>query len=114
MTFDQEETMARYGLFGRITAHPGKRDALIEILLESAELVADVPGSEIWIVSTSPDDPDSVWVTEVWRGQEDHAASLSDERIREVIGRARPLIATMGDRVVLEPIAGKGLSPAGL
>lgn len=105
--------MARYGLFGRITAHPGQGGDLLTILQEAAALVGLAPGSEIWIVNTSPDDPDSVWVYEVWRSQEDHAASLNDERIREVIGRARPLITSMGDRVELEPIAGKGLPPAG-
>jgi quinol monooxygenase YgiN len=102
--------MSRYGLFGSFRAHPGKRDELLEILLEAAEQTRDAPGCEVWIVSTSPEDTDSIWVTEVWRSEADHAASLTGEETREMIARAMPLIAGFGDRYVLEPLAGKGLS----
>ena len=36
-------------------------------------------------------------------------ASLKDERVREVIRRARPLIASMSDSMELVPVGGKGL-----
>lgn len=101
--------MNRYGLIGSIDAQPGRRDALLAILEEGASTVSDVPGCEVYIVSTSPEHPDSVWVMEVWRSQADHDASLNDERIREIIDRARPLIAGMSHRVVLQPVTGKGL-----
>lgn len=101
--------MPRYGLVGSLRAHPGQRDDLLAILREGAEAVADVPGCEVYIVSTSPDDDDAVWFMEAWTSEEDHAASLTDQRILEIISRARPLIAGMGNRVVLEPVAGKGL-----
>jgi len=90
-------------------AHPGQRDALLDILLEAADLVANLPGCEVWIVNTMPDDPDAIWVTEVWRSEADHAASLAGGDVRGIIARARPLIAGFGDRFTLEPVAGKGL-----
>jgi len=101
--------MSRFGLFEKMTAVAGQRDALVRNLLEAAELVADLPGCEVWIVNTAPDDPDSVWVTEVWRSKHDHASSLTDERVRALIARTMPLIADSGERVVLEPVGGKGL-----
>ena len=101
--------MSRFGLCGIMKAQPGQRDALLDILLEAAGLVADLPGCEVWIVNTMPDDPDAIWVTEVWRGEADHAASLTDDDVKAVIARARPLIAGFGERFTLEPVAGKGL-----
>ena len=100
--------MSRYGLVGKLTAHPGQRDELLELLLEAARLVADAPGCDVWIVNISPDDPDSIWINEAWRSEADHDASLSQEEIRAIIGRAMPLIAGM-EGTKLTPLAGKGL-----
>jgi len=91
-------------------AHPGQRDALLELLLEAAALVADLPGCEVWIVNAMPDDADAVWVTEVWRSEADHAGSLAGEDVKAIIARARPLIAGFGERFTLKPVGGKGLS----
>lgn len=102
--------MSRYGLCGIMTAQPGQRDALLALLLEAAGLVADAPGCEVWIVNTLADDPDAIWITEVWRSEADHAASLTGDGVKEIIGRARPLIAGFGERFVLQPVGGKGLS----
>jgi quinol monooxygenase YgiN len=102
--------VSRFGLCGIMKAQPGQRDALLAILLEAADLVADLPGCEVWIVNTMPDDQDAIWVTEVWRSEADHAASLTGNDVKAVIARARPLIAGFGERFTLEPVAGKGLT----
>ena len=102
--------MIRFGLCGIMKAQPGQRDALLDILLEAANLVADLPGCEVWIVNRVPDDPDAIWVTEIWRSEADHAASLTGDYVKAVIARARPLIAGLGERFTLEPVAGKGLT----
>lgn len=102
--------MSRFGLCGIMKAQPGQRDALLDVLLEAANLVADLPGCEVWIVNTMPDDPVAIWVTEVWRSEADHAASLASEDVRRIIARARPLIAGFGERFTLEPVGGKGLT----
>ena len=74
--------MSPFGLRGIMKAHPGQRDELLDVLLEAADLVASVRG-----------DPDAIWVSEVWRSEADHMASLTDEGVRAIIGRARSLIA---------------------
>jgi quinol monooxygenase YgiN len=99
--------MARFGLFGKMTAHPGQRDALLALLMEGT---ADLPGCDLYVVNTSVDEPDGIWIYEAWQSEADHAASLKDERVREVINRAMPLIAGFGDQVKLQPVFGKGLS----
>jgi quinol monooxygenase YgiN len=106
--------MGRFGLCGIMTAHPGQRDALRDLLLEAANVVANLPGCELWIVNTMPDNPDAIWVTEVWRSEADHAASLAGDDVRAIIARARPLIAGFGERFTLEPVGGKGLAASSL
>ncbi len=101
--------MDRFGLHGKLTAHPGQRDALVQILLEAADVLGSAPGCEIYFVSTSHTEPDAIWVTEVWRNEADHAASLSLPGVRELIIRAKPMIAAMSDSARTVPIGGKGL-----
>ena len=54
------------------------------------------------------DDPDGIWVTEVWRTQADHQGSLALPATQALIAVARPLIAGMSGRVEFEPVRGQG------
>ncbi len=103
-------SMARYGLVGSFKAQPGQGDRLAEVLLRAAARVGADCDCELYVISRSPDDPDAVWVTEVWTSPEAHGASLDDEATRELITEARPLIAGMGERFELVPVGGKGLA----
>ena len=98
----------KFSMYGKITTHPGKRDEMAAILLEAAEAMKDLAGCELYIVNVSDDEPDAVWVTELWSSAEAHAASLQMEGTAEMIGRARPLIAKI-EPTRLRPIGGKGL-----
>lgn len=94
-----------YGLFGKMLAHPGKRDELLAILLRGLEM----EGCHVYIVNSDPNDPDGIWVYEVWRSQADHQASLKLESVQVMIAEARPLIAGFGERFEVTPLGGKGL-----
>jgi quinol monooxygenase YgiN len=105
--------MERYGLMGKFTAQPGRRDELLELLRQGAALMGDAPaGCLLYLISTATDDEDALWVTEVWTSKEAHDASLSIQGVRRIIGQARPLIAGMSDRVEFTPVAGVGLPKA--
>lgn len=97
-----------YGLIGKIKASPGECDALMSILLESAN---DMPGCLSYIVAKDPADADALWVTEVWKDQESHRNSLSLPSVQNAISRGRPLIAGFGERFETSPIGGHGLIP---
>ena len=101
--------MRRFGLAGSFRSQPGQADALAGLLLEAARVLDANATCEMYVVSRSAEDPDAVWVTEVWASQEAHRASLQDDRIQEIIARARPLIAGLGERFELSPLGGKGL-----
>lgn len=54
-----------YGLFGKFSAQPGRRDDLVTYLLQAAKLLERNSNCIHYIVSTS-DEPEAVWVCEVW------------------------------------------------
>lgn len=97
-----------YGLFGKFAARSGKREELVQLLLAAAQLLERDPGCIHYVVSTS-DDPDAVWVSEVWTDQGAHDRSLDPEDIRGIVQQARPLIAGMSDRTELTVHGGKGV-----
>jgi quinol monooxygenase YgiN len=98
-----------YGLFGKMKTHPGQRDAMLQHMLTAAALMPDIVGCHIYVVGSDPNDPDGIWVNEVWRSQADHQASLSHEAVQNLIAEARPLIAGFSDRVEYTPLGGQGL-----
>jgi quinol monooxygenase YgiN len=101
--------MPAFGLCGKIVATPGAGDSLAGYLLDAAEALQEVDACRLYTVNRVPDDPDAVWVVEVWEDAEAHAASLELDAVRNLIVRARPLIADMPERIEMHPVGGKGL-----
>lgn len=95
-----------YGLIGKMISVSGKREELAAIMLEGSDAM---PGCLSYIVAADNEDPDAIWVTEVWDGRASHEASLSLPGVQEAIGRARPLIAGFGERFETTPAGGWGL-----
>ena len=103
-TFAQGKEM--YGLIGKMTAAPGKRDQLIAILLEGTN---DMPGCLSYIIAKDSTDDDSLWITEVWDSKASHDASLSIPSVKEAIAKGRPMIAGFSNQTVTTPVGGYGL-----
>lgn len=100
--------MSIYGCYIRFTARPGQRDALVEHLLRAAALAGQAAGCELYIINTSPTDQNIVWVTEVWRSQEAHDASLAVEGAQTAIKQVLPLLAGSPEKIDVLPVGGKG------
>jgi quinol monooxygenase YgiN len=97
-----------YGLIGKMNAVAGQRDALLAILLGST---GEMPGCLSYVIAKDLQDPDALWITEVWDSKESHDASLSLPQVREAIAKGRPLIAGFSNGTVTEPVGGHGLTP---
>lgn len=91
-----------YGLIGEIKAAPGKGRELAEILLEASQ--GGMPGNIAYLVSVGVEEPDSVWVSEVWADKQAHADSLQLPQVQAAIAKGRPLIAGFGTRVETLPV----------
>lgn len=95
-----------YGLIGRFTAAPGKRDELIACMTED---VGAMPGCLSFVVAKDPENPDGLWITEVWADEASHKASLQIPAVKASIAKAMPIIARFDSHIVTEPVGGIGL-----
>lgn len=71
--------MSKFAMYGKLIAQPGQRDALVQTMLEAADQFDSMEGCELYIINVSENDPDVVWITELSRDAEAHAASLQNE-----------------------------------
>lgn len=101
--------MSRFGLHGTLIAQPGQRDALAQLLLGGTKDASALPGCELYMVSIDETDENAVHVTEVWRSEADHKASLQRPEVRETITKGRPMIAGFGGSTRLTVLGGLGL-----
>ncbi len=95
-----------HGLIGKMTAAPGQRDALIAVLLKG---VSGMLGCLSYVVAKDPADAEAIWITEVWKDEASHKASLSMPSVQEAIKIGRPMIAGFGLSTVTLPVGGHGL-----
>ena len=95
-----------YGLIGKIRAVGGRRDELAAVLAGAGAM----PRCFSYIVAEDSNDPDVLWVTEVWESSEAHRASLQLPEVQAAIAKGRALIAGFEQRVETSPLGGIWLS----
>lgn len=103
--------MSKFSLFGKFIVQESERDTLVNILLDAAESMKNLDECEIYLVNISEDEPNSVYVYEVWSNENAHQASLTLEATQTLIKRAKPIITGMERISTLKTRGGKGISP---
>jgi quinol monooxygenase YgiN len=77
---------------GTLGAVAGERDLLVEILTRrSADL--EQAGCLLYEVGVDDEQPDTVFVAEVWTSADAHQKSLELDSVRAAIQEARPLLS---------------------
>ncbi|PLT27617.1 putative quinol monooxygenase [Peribacillus deserti] len=102
--------MSKFSLFGKFSVKEGERDTMVNILLEAARSMETLPECEVYIIHVSEEDPNSVYVYEVWSHEQAHQASLALESTQLLIQRAKPIITGMERISTLTAMGGKGIS----
>ena len=95
-----------YGLIGSFKATSGRRAQLVDILLVNVDAM---PGCLSYVVAEDPQEPDTIWITEVWDDAASHKASLQLPGVRAAIVQAKPLIAAFGEHREVLVVGGRGL-----
>ena len=95
--------MSSYGLASKVNAHPGKREELVEVLLEVSRLVFHNDGCLSYVVSTVPADGDAVFVTEYWHSHDALRTAFSLPGIFELMHQCQALI-TGFEQTELHPL----------
>jgi quinol monooxygenase YgiN len=76
-----------------MTALPGRRDELIALLVEGFRAGGEDSGLLTYSVNTAFDDPDTVWLTQLWTDKDAHDATTRSEPVAAVSRRLPPLLA---------------------
>lgn len=77
---------------GTLGAVHGKRDLLVEILTRRS-FDLEAAGCLLYEVGTNDNEPDIVFVAELWTSAEAHQRSLQLESVQAAIQKARPLLS---------------------
>jgi quinol monooxygenase YgiN len=99
--------MNKYGFYGKFKTQIGKRDELLDILLQASKLVSTAKGCHQYLVSKDLKNENLVYVTEIWNSKEDHDNSLKVEGCKELISRAIPLMDGQPEIAEFEIVGGK-------
>lgn len=99
----------RFGMYAKLVAKAGQRDALTAILLRGVDGLR-AHGCELYLINHAPENADVVWVTEVWDSREAHAASLQLPETRAAIAEAMPLLTGEFESIELRVVGGLGLA----
>lgn len=82
-------TFANVGTLGAV---PGKRDELVAHLTARNSALQPA-GCLAYEVGVSDDEPDTVFVVELWESAESHQSSLELPEVQAAIAAARPLLS---------------------
>lgn len=82
-------TFANVGTLGVL---PGRRDELVAHLTRPSETLLGA-GCLMYEVGISDDEPDTVFVVELWTSAEAHHASLQLPEVQQAIAEVRPLLS---------------------
>jgi quinol monooxygenase YgiN len=72
--------------------------------VEAADLQQDNPACELSLVSTSPDDPDVVFLTEVWTTDADWEQARESPEVKEWAKDMPELVEGPPDTTRLDPV----------
>lgn len=106
--------MAGVGRYMKFTARAGRGDDVADRLLQAADSLRDTPGCELYVINRVPEEPDVVWVTELWLSQDALEASLEQlatDEGRALLAELQALLAAPPERIDVEPVGGVGYIP---
>src|SRR2546429_8225339 len=81
-----------FGVNGRMTAQPGRRDEVVELIRESVRAGGDGSGLLSYSVIAPFEEPDTIWVTELWTDKAAHDTLTHSEPVRAVTQRIVALL----------------------
>lgn len=94
-----------HGFHATMTAHLGKGDDLVALLLAAPSMPHE--DCVVFLVSRSASDPDVVHVTEGWTTPEAHAAFFATTPAHDLVARLQPLLIGESTYTDAVPVGGK-------
>jgi quinol monooxygenase YgiN len=82
-----------FGLCGRMTAQPGRRDEVVDLIREGVRAWGDASGLIAYSVIAMLEEPDTIRVTELWTDKAAHDNMTGSEAGRAVTQKIVALLA---------------------
>jgi len=80
-------------VFSRLTAKPGRRDALLALLAPLVDAAKEEPGTECFVIHVARDDADVAWSYERFADEAAFTAHRDSTAVRAVLPKIRELLA---------------------
>lgn len=100
-----------YSYMGTMRVKPGYRDEVVALMLRDQSALAEI-GCRSYLVGVNDEDPDLVYVSEVWDSKQAHDDSLKLESVKAVIATVMPMLTGEFDGHEFTVVGGLG-APAG-
>jgi quinol monooxygenase YgiN len=100
--------MPKVAMLARIRAREGRGKELIAAFQPLLDQVENEPGTVLYLMNRSKDDPDVFWVSELYTDDDAFAAHSGSEAMANAAQTLGPLIAE-SELVLGEPVLAKGL-----
>jgi quinol monooxygenase YgiN len=97
------------GVFAKLTAAPGKRQELIEVLGTHFPNVEGEEGTLIYAMHADNDDADVIWFYELYTDQDGFAAHSGSPGMKELGGKLAGLVGGRPELHMVTPVKTKGL-----
>jgi quinol monooxygenase YgiN len=82
-----------FGVCGRMTAQPGRRDEVVDLIGKGARAWGDASGLIAYSVITTLEEPDTILLTEAWTDKAAHDTWIGSEPGRMVAQKIVALLA---------------------
>jgi quinol monooxygenase YgiN len=82
-----------FSVYGRMTALSGRRDELMAVLLAGLRAGGDDCGLLTYSINAAFDDPDTMWLTQLWIDKEAHDATTRSEPVAAATRQVASLLA---------------------
>jgi len=97
-------TPGRHSVLVRLTAAPGMRPALLEVLNTYVDTLRHEPGTEMLVVSIDPDDVNNVWLYETFKDDQAQDAHRAAEGFAVMIRDMPEFLAGPPALLRLDPL----------
>jgi quinol monooxygenase YgiN len=94
----------RVGLFVRLPGLPGARPALLDRLHTYADRLGEEPGTELFVISTDPGDPDVVWLNEWFHDESALEAHRNAPAFADLLGSMPELLSGPAGILRIDPL----------
>jgi quinol monooxygenase YgiN len=96
-----------YVLINKMTTKPGKRQEVIDIMIKAGKIFDENPSCLIYLLGASKDDPNAIWVQDIWTNKEAHETAMQTDDMSAYIKAAMSLLEDMPEQFEVEPMGGK-------